>query len=442
MKSEMVGWQPVLTTMETMNRWLHRYSHINWALADQAIVSGVNFVVGVLLARFLGISDYGGYVLLYMILLFVNTLHMGFVSSPMMVLINNSDDNRQEEYKHGVMGLGLLTSWVLATCVLLGFWSIEILFEYRTYQGIPWVLALTAGLFLTQDFMRRYWFAIQLPFVAFVVDAIAYGSFLVGVGIMCWLRGSLLLLHVFAVLGCAYMVSVFSSTLVASVPAPRLQRWVLAEHWKEGKWLVGAGLLTWTSYNMITVAAAWVLGPMAAAAIKVAQNIVSTINPLFLALENILPVQATRKFVEGGRTVLLRYIFRAAVFVTMPLLVISILLIIFHVSIVVWIYGKEYEPLSISVVWFSLANVFVGLILILGAGLRACGYARGIFWGMGSATFTVIGFDYPLMIWLGVQGAAMGFLIAAVIQVAVMTWLLRGYTKNNGFRFGAVSNNT
>jgi hypothetical protein len=38
---------------------LKRYRHVNWALADQAMLSGVNFLTVVLLARALGIEEFG-----------------------------------------------------------------------------------------------------------------------------------------------------------------------------------------------------------------------------------------------------------------------------------------------------------------------------------------------------------------------------------------------
>ena len=43
-----------LNLIQTAARFLSRYSHINWALADQTMVSGINFLTGILLARFLG----------------------------------------------------------------------------------------------------------------------------------------------------------------------------------------------------------------------------------------------------------------------------------------------------------------------------------------------------------------------------------------------------
>ena len=44
-------------------RILSRYSHVNWALADQTMVSGVNFLTGILLARYLGVEEFGRFTL-------------------------------------------------------------------------------------------------------------------------------------------------------------------------------------------------------------------------------------------------------------------------------------------------------------------------------------------------------------------------------------------
>ncbi len=65
-------------------RLLGRYSHINWALADQAMVSGVNFLTGILLARYLGIEAFGQFMLAWMLVLLVNTLQYALVIAPMM----------------------------------------------------------------------------------------------------------------------------------------------------------------------------------------------------------------------------------------------------------------------------------------------------------------------------------------------------------------------
>ena len=63
--------------------WTH-YSHINWALADQTMVSGVNFLTGILLSRYLGLEEFGRFTLAWMAVLFVNSLQHAAIISPMM----------------------------------------------------------------------------------------------------------------------------------------------------------------------------------------------------------------------------------------------------------------------------------------------------------------------------------------------------------------------
>ena len=43
--------------------FLTRHRHFNWALADQIIVSGANFLTALLLARYLGPEEFGRFTL-------------------------------------------------------------------------------------------------------------------------------------------------------------------------------------------------------------------------------------------------------------------------------------------------------------------------------------------------------------------------------------------
>ena len=65
-------------------RLLTRYSQINWALADQAMVSGVNFLTAILLARYLGIEEFGRFALAWMVVLFIVNIQYAMIIAPMM----------------------------------------------------------------------------------------------------------------------------------------------------------------------------------------------------------------------------------------------------------------------------------------------------------------------------------------------------------------------
>ncbi|MEL6926614.1 MAG: hypothetical protein AAFO94_21420, partial [Bacteroidota bacterium] len=63
-------------------------------LVDQAIVSGGNFVLGILLTRFLGLDHYGVYTLLWMVLLVALSLNHAFISQPLLSLGPQEEDQR------------------------------------------------------------------------------------------------------------------------------------------------------------------------------------------------------------------------------------------------------------------------------------------------------------------------------------------------------------
>src|SRR5438093_13371840 len=77
----------------------HRGAHHGLiALADQAIVSGVNFATLLILARYLAPTGYGIYVLLFAILLFINGLQNALITAPLMVLAPRHDLQSRAPY--------------------------------------------------------------------------------------------------------------------------------------------------------------------------------------------------------------------------------------------------------------------------------------------------------------------------------------------------------
>ena len=89
--------------MQRAARLLVRYSHINWALADQTMVSGVNFLTGILLARYLGLEEFGRFTLAWMAVLFVNSLQSGLIVQPMMSIGPKQAEDETSAYYGAVV---------------------------------------------------------------------------------------------------------------------------------------------------------------------------------------------------------------------------------------------------------------------------------------------------------------------------------------------------
>jgi len=55
-----------------------------WALTDQAVVSATNFLTNVMLLRFMGLREFGVFILAWMSVQFVNSLQTALIIAPMM----------------------------------------------------------------------------------------------------------------------------------------------------------------------------------------------------------------------------------------------------------------------------------------------------------------------------------------------------------------------
>ena len=67
-----------------MKKLLHKAKNLSWTILDQGMVSGVNFAVGILIARFLGVKEFGIFSLLLMAILFVQSIQKALIITPMM----------------------------------------------------------------------------------------------------------------------------------------------------------------------------------------------------------------------------------------------------------------------------------------------------------------------------------------------------------------------
>ena len=83
---------------------LHQtYRDTNWALVDQGVVSGVNFLTMVLLARMLGVEQFGKFSIAWLVLLFFKSIQAALVVAPMMSIGPKQRDDEQALYYGAVI---------------------------------------------------------------------------------------------------------------------------------------------------------------------------------------------------------------------------------------------------------------------------------------------------------------------------------------------------
>ena len=165
-------------------RLLTRYSHVNWALADQAMISGVNFLTGILLARYLGIEEFGRFTLAWMAVLFVNSIQHAAINSPMMSIGPKQPETEAPAYYGAIIVQQIFFSCAAFALLYAGVRLSGAAFPEWRVEGLALPLAVAALGFQFQDFLRRYFFTRGRGAAAFANDAVRY---LGQIGVLIWL---------------------------------------------------------------------------------------------------------------------------------------------------------------------------------------------------------------------------------------------------------------
>ena len=90
-------------------------------ILDQALVSGSNFITGIILVRGLGLVEFGRFTMAYAILLLANSVQLSFISSPMITLgsLCSSSEERRK-FVRGMFGVQLIFCAIASMLAVAG----------------------------------------------------------------------------------------------------------------------------------------------------------------------------------------------------------------------------------------------------------------------------------------------------------------------------------
>lgn len=394
-----------------------RYHHFNLVLLDQAMVSGSNFLIGILLARLLGLEAFGWFTLAWIVVLFIQSLQQAMIIAPMMTIGGQTDETDHPSYFGAVIRhqFWFFLISTLLTLTILAIWSY--LFGELDY---PAILALTVLVAASQwqEFLRRYHFTVGQTWSAAASDAGRYLSQVIALALLTFLLSGQITVET------ALWIKALASLTGALVALVRLRprRWstptyhdVTRQHWAFGKWLAGSTLLRWASSNLFVLAAAALIGPAAVGGIRAAETLMGATHVFFQAMENAIPPRAARLFRDGGTVALHRLMGQLAVVGGGITLGLALALSAAPGFWLGSVFGAEYAAYAHLVKWFGLIYLVMFVNMVLRIGLRTMSVTRPIF----IVSVIVSGFSalaaYPLTAWLGLGGTIAGLVAVPVL---------------------------
>jgi O-antigen/teichoic acid export membrane protein len=419
---------------------LSRFSRsIFWAtkgslsVLDQGLIATSNFVIGLLLARWLSPGEYGSYALVFSVFLLLSLSSQALLLEPQRIFGPSDYADSQNEY------LGILlwiNSWLgLAILVALGTAACLMRLLSRS-DGLPGALA--GGMFAVPCVLL-FWLARGACYVRMspqqaVKGAATYCTVVFTALTLVYKLNLLSPFSAFLVMGLAALTSSafllvrLRPVLKRSVNGPS-RAVVCQQHWEYGRWMLVGLILSWISseiyYPLLTIFS----GVAAAGVLKVLLSFNLPLVQGFAALSLFLLPYSSRLYHEKGIAALTDFAWKVTGLFAAAAVAYWAVAILLSRPLIQSLYGARYSEVSSQMPLLAAAsfpwNVAVAPMIVLRV-LRFSSSIMGIYCAC-SAVAIVIGI--PAAKVFGMRGAlsAMGlsYLAALIVACALTSRALR-----------------
>jgi O-antigen/teichoic acid export membrane protein len=388
-----------------------------------------NFVLNILLARWLTPEEYGAFSTAFAVFLLVGGLHTATLTEPMLVFGPGKYKGRLSEYLgaliYGHLGFAALGSFALLLAGLgLALWGA------MSLAAVLLALALAEPFILFLWLMRRACYARLEPHLAVSGGAWYMLLMLAGAYVVYrfgWLS-TVTALGVMAVSSLAVSLWLAVRLRVKQPPMQKgeLARDSLNNHWRYGRWSVANKGLSWVPHNIFYLLLPIWGGLEASASFKALMNLLMPMLQANSALSVLLlpTLVRAREHSNFGSSVRLALV----PFVLAPVLY-WILLGVFHSPIVSLLYGGRYTEYA-NLFWLlGLVPVVAAIKEVMSQSLRALERPDWLFWAYAfSAVVAGTLGAWCVYVW-GIVGAGAGLVFtqgtAAVLVTALLVILRR-----------------
>jgi O-antigen/teichoic acid export membrane protein len=402
------------------------------ATADQGLISGANFFLNILLARWLSPAGYGAYALVFYIVLLLTSVHQALVLEPMSVLGGALESLERPDYIRTLLRmnamLGIALSVLFAIAALIA----------RTLEPTGRLAACLAGLALAVPWvlllgvLRGGSYLELAPGPAAVSALIYSGVLLAGVWIF-HLHGALSVFIVVAWTGASTLLAAL--LLWAQVkPARDPHRsgsmgQVWRDHWNYGRWPLLATPLTFIRENIFFTFTGACLGLESAGVLQGMFNFVLPLTQLASCLSRLFQPHLAGIAVQGGHTAVRAGVKKIAFVFAGIGGTYALFLFGFHASIVRVMYGGRFSNFSGLASWMGLTGLCYLAAYVPALGLRAIQSPSAVVVAYAGAAIASLALGFPLIWYFQLHGAIAGLCISNLVSLVVATVLFRKKTQ-------------
>jgi len=400
------------------------------ALLDQGVFAGSNFVMSILLARWMPPEQYGAYAVAFAVFLFLVNFHQALLLEPMLVFGSSVYRNSLRGYMkalllaHSAMSAVMVVGLCIAAAVAL---------KFGQANGLPGALV---GVAVVAPTVLLFWltkrvFYLKLSPAPSAAAAILYCVLTMGGLALVYHHSHQLsplaafLLMGFGGLGASFVLLVYlKQRLPRSPDAPSIgETW--RRHWRYGRWALGANAMMWIPINAFYPILSKFSGMAQAGELKALMNFAAPMLQACAALHTLLLPYAARVLDQRGSdgvSIILRRMTLLCVGCAVPY---WIVLLLFRGTAFQMLYAGRYIEVAYLLPVVALASVagsaFFGPSIVL----RALEAPGSIFAAVSVSSAIALALGIPLTRAWGVGGAVWSIVLSETLAFVAALVLLR-----------------
>lgn len=393
------------------------------ALLDQGLISGVNFLMAILLARRLAPDQYGTYALAFEVFLFLSVVYGALVLEPLSVFGASVYRNSSREYLgvllriHAVMAAGIFVALGISA------WVFEQVSPNRSLPSALIGVAIAAPLVLLFWLARRGFYVKLVPRQA-VLGALVYFVVALGGLLLVCHYGILSPLVAFLLMaaGAAVTAPIMLASLKPSLqPGLVLSRVseVIRRHWGYGRWALGSAVAIWFSGAIYYPLVSGFRGLGDAGALKALMNFSSPVGQAFAAMSLLsLPYAAGIHHQEGSSGTH-RLVWRLTAIYAGGTTFYWLIIVLWRQPIVSHLYAGKYSGITGLLPWVALGSVLRISATAQAVTLRAMHSPALVFVAYVTASVVAILVGIPCTWAFGLQGAVFTLVLSSAAALTV-----------------------
>jgi len=416
-----------------LSRWRWWVTKGSLSMLDQGLISGSNFLLAILLARWLTAAEYGAYALAFSVFLLLASVNDSLITEPMMVFGPSSYQSLKREYLGSLLRIqgliGIVFSILLALAALI-----------TDHVGSSRILASTlAGLSVSTPcvlilYVARYANYLEQRPGRAATGAALYCVLALGATFAVYRGGSLsprTALHVIgisSILTATFMLLRFQPKLRLSGRVTPGTVW--AEHWSYGRWSLGSAALRWLPANITYSLTGAFLGMADTGALKALLNLLLPLSNGVSSFSILFQPYVSGVFAKGGErstraptaTVSILYIAVGTIY--------TVLLVAFRHPVFRLLYRGKFLHVS-----YLVPVVGAATVLTLGSygavmGLRAIQRPSSVFAANCAASVVSVAAGVVGTWKFGLRGLVGSMVLSGLTMLLVTAYLFRRRTKS------------